>query len=269
MRGATFAVLLFLAVVGRAWGAVSVDVGDGSATLSAHSPTPGQDGVSWTTTDRMRFTNDGADQRELLVLVPSWSFVIVDGTTATTSVSFQGSTIMLRDLVFLAQSSSGSFLPVDVRTSSDHTGQAGWTKASTCGAVTYQGALSVPHYSSAGVAQTALARWYQVCDATELYVDTDKDMSSGADLAYVASAEQSILSTGEADFEVTLSGVDYAFVSAASATSVVLQQGKYLPNPLLSGATTVDVYPLYRLPDGIPAGTLTTTITATAYDISQ
>lgn len=268
MRGAALVVLLVLVLAGRAWSAPSVTVGDASSALAAYSPTSGMDGVAYTTSDRMRFSNDGADQRELMVLVPSWSYQIVDGSVATTSVSFQGTTRPLRELVFLAQASSASFLPVEIRTGTDLTGQAGWTKSSSCGTVGYQGSFSIASYSNAGVAQTPLVRYYQVCDSTEIYVDTDIDLSSGADFAYVATTATSTLSTNEADYELVLSGTDYAFASAGSATTVTLQQGKYLPNPILNGVSYVDAYPLYALPDGVPAGCLTTTITATAYDIS-
>lgn len=266
MRGTTLlAALVALGIAGRALAFVSVGVVDGSVALAEVAPTAGAAVVRLSTTDGLRFSNEGSTEAELVVYSAAHSFRYDRDATATAGpVTHQGVTTSLADNAFAAQSGAGAFLPLRVVTATDLTGQAGWTKSAGCGTVTLQGALSVPWYSNAGVPQAPLVRYYQACDGSaELYLDGDKDLSSGADLVLVSTTQQVLAS--EADFEATLQGTDFAFTGVSGA-SVVLQQGRYLPSGFTS-PTTTDLYFLYRFPDGFPAGATTTTITATATDI--
>lgn len=260
--------LLLVGLAGRGGAVVSVAVVDGSAALPDVQPSPGSAAVRHSTSDPVRFSNEGATEPQLVVLTAQHSFRWDrDGATSSASVAHQGATTALSDTLFVAQSPSGAFLPLRLGTAADLTGQSGWTKNAACGAVTYQGRFSVPWFGNDAAAQAPLARYYQVCDAgAEIYVDGDTDLANGADFAHVTTTQQVL--PGEADFEITIQGTDFAFPPAGSATGVALQQGRFAPSPLTSGATTlVDAYFLYRFPDGFPAGAVTTTLTATATDI--
>lgn len=259
--------LLLLGLTGRALAIVSVGVVDGSASLAEVAPVSGASVARWSTSDGLRFSNDGSTEGELIVYTATHSFARdSDGSTATDSVSYQGVTTTLAENLFAAQSSTGDFLPLRVVTSTDLTGEAGWTKDGGCGTVTYQGSLSIAWSSNAGVAQTSLVRYYQVCDAgAELYLDADKALASGADLAYSTTTQRVL--PNEADYELSIQGTDFVFASAASATAVTLQQGRHVGSGFTS-PTTVDTFLLYRFPDGFPAGATTTTLTATATDIT-
>lgn len=267
-RALVLLALLLVGLAGRGGAVVSVTVVDGSASLPEVPPSPGSPAIRHSTSDPVRFSNEGATEPQLVVYSATHSFRYdQDGATSGSSVQHQGVTTPLADNLFVAQSASGAFLPLRVATAADLTGQAGWTKNAGCGTVTYQGQLSIPWFSNAGVAQTPLTRYYQVCDAgAEVYVDQDKDLATGADLAYVTTTQQVL--AAEADYEVVVQGVELVFPPAASASAVALQQGRFTPSPITSGgATTLDSYFLYRFPDGFPAGAVTTTLTATATDI--
>lgn len=260
---------LLVALAGRVAAETAVTVVDGATALGEQVPSPGSDLVRLSTTDGLRFSNTGADQRALVRVSASHSFAHDhDGSVSTTTVSYQGASSDLASLYWAAQASSGPFMPVRVVTSSDQTGQAGWTKSSSCTTVNYQGRFSIPWWSNAGAAQTALDRNYQVCDSNRLWLDTDQDFSSGADSAYVSTHATNALFTTEADYELAINGLDYVFDAAPGATSVALHQGRFVPDPLVNGVSTWDVYTLAKFPDGFPAGVETTTVTAAGLDIT-
>ena len=265
--GVLVAAAILAALAGRAGAIVSVVVVDGSVSLGEGTPTPGADLVRFSTTDGLRFSNEGATERELVVYSAQHALAYdQDGASREGPVSVQGRTYELSSLLHAAQSPGGAFLPLRVTTQTDMTGQAGWTKSAGCGTVDLQGSLSIPYHASSGAAQTPLLRYYQACDGNvELYVDADKDMSSGADLAYVSTSPQ-VLTTPEADHVLVLASTHYAFHSVSGST-VALQQARYLPAPVPSTGT-LDLYLLYRFPDGHPAGVTTSTLTATATDIT-
>lgn len=258
--------LLIVAMLPVAQAAVAVTVGDASSALGAYAPVSGADGAKLTTSDPLAFTNFGATERQLTAFTAAFSFTYrSNGSTATTTIPYQGVTEALLDLTFAAPSSSGSFLPLRLRTGEDLTGEPGWTKAATCGTVTYQGALTVPSYSNAGVAQAELTRYYQVCDATRIHVGSTKDLTLGDD-AWIVTTTRGVTST-EAEHELAIGGATYVFASAGSATTVTLDQGGYSATPVPT-TTTLSLYPLVAIPDGFPAGTHAITITATAFDIT-
>lgn len=258
--GAAVAIMLVVALSGHAQAAGAVTVVAGSVSIAEFPPSAGSDTVRKGSSP-LRFSNEGATERELVIFTASHVLAYEQGGSASGSVTFQGEARAMSSLFFAAQSASGDFLPLRVTTAADRTGEAGWTKHAQCGAVTYQGDLSIAWFTNAGAAQTPLARHYQVCDGIRIFVDADKDMSSGADFAYVSTSSQVL--AGEADYEITLQGVDFAFTGAGSASAVTLDQARYLGAPVPS-ATTVDLHPLYRFPDGFPAGVVTTTVTASA-----
>lgn len=265
MRAAPLAAVAWLALAGQAAAIVAVTEVDTSSSIAEYTPVTGQATVRMTTSDPVSFSNSGSTEREAITLSISHSFRYdSDGTTAS-SVTYQGTTSAIADLFWSAQSTTGNFGRFRLVTASDLTSEtSGWTEHSACGTMTYQGTFSIPYYSNAGVAQTALDRYYMVCDSTRIWVDTDKNMGSGADSAYLDTLAVSILSA-EADHEIDLAGVTYLFESAASASSVTLHQGHFVP----LGATTISNYFLYLFPDGFPAGVTTSTITATALDITS
>lgn len=247
---------------------VAVAVTDSTSALGTYTPTSGTAGAQRTTSDPVAFSNTGSTERQLMVFTATFSFVYkANASIATTTVPYQGVTKSLIDVTYASQSSGGSFLPLRIRTDTDLTGGAGWTKNSGCGTITYQGSFSIPYYTNAGASQTALTRYYQVCDSNRIWIDTDKDMSSGADDAWIATIEEPVTTT-QAQQELSISSTTYAFTSAGSATTVTLDQGGYLATPIPT-ATTISLYPLHAMPDGFPAGTDTITITATSYDITQ
>lgn len=280
---APFAVVLALALaLPSAWAATSgngsvaatvgqlveVTVTDASiASFSSFTPVPGSDVLKYSTSDHLRFSNAKANVQELLALSASVSFAQAsDGSTSTSTVSYQGASVTLTDLVYLAPSSSGNFLPWRL-VGSDLTseGNTGWTNHAGCAAMTYQGSLSVARFTNAGAAGSTLTRYYRVCDSgTELYLSDSKDVSSG-DLAYVTTQTAVGASATAANYEVTIDGVPYVFSSAGSASTVTLQQGKHLA--LGSSSTTQDVYALLRFPDGFPAGTFTATVTGSVSQV--
>lgn len=260
-------------------GTVSADVGqlveitvtDASVALTEASPTSGQETVARSTTDYLRFSNAKANVQEV------WNFGLsvgftkdADATTTTDgTVSYQGTSKDTRDLLYLAQSSSGSFLPwrLVTPTSGDLTseGATGWTPHASCGTTTYQGYFTVASYNNAGVAQTALTKYYRVCDSgAEIYISDSKDLSA-ADAANIYTTAVSGSSATAANYEVAISGVDYVFYSAATATTVTLRQGLHVA--LGTSSNTGDLYALVATPDGFPAGTVSATVTATASDI--
>lgn len=258
-------------------GTVSADVGqlveitvvDGAiAAYAEFTPVPGSDTVKYSTSDHLRFSNAKSNIQSLFNYGVSVAFVRdADAVTSTSTVSYQGVTTTLADLVYVSQSAAGAFLPAQVVTGQDLTseGATGWTNHAGCATTTYQGSFTVPSYDAAGAAQTALVRYYRVCDsATEIYVAETRDVSAG-DLAYVYTSAQTGVSATAGNFEVVIGGQDYVFYSAAGATSVTLRQGQHVA--LGSTSTTSDVYALLRIPDGFPAGVLTATLTATASDI--
>lgn len=256
---ATVAVL----VAGGAQAIISVTVVDGSVSLSGFTPVAGQSATLSSTTDVLRFSNSGATEREAIMY--TLTFVFTDdqaGTTSTTSLSYQGGTTLFKNIVWGAQSSSGGFLPFEVVTTTDRWGQSGWTKHANCATLQLQGEWSIPWYSNAAVAQTPLLQYYQVCDSVEIYVDADKDLSNG-DFSNIVT-QTTLLTTPETDYEIVIQGTDFLFASAADANSVTLRQGRFVPIT----ATDVDSYFLELFPDGFPAGVLSTTLTATAYDIT-
>lgn len=266
MRATTAAATLVLLVLaGRAVAIVSMGVVDATVTLAEVAPSAGSTVLRLSTTDGLRFSNEGSTEAELLVFSATHSFRYdKDNSTTAGPLSHQGVAMDLADSLFAAQSSAGAFLPLRVATSWDQTGQAGWTKNAGCATVGLQGQWNVSWYSNAGAAQATMVRYYQVCDgATEVYVDADKDLSSGADLAYASTTSQVL--PAEADYEVVLQGTDFAFTSVSGAT-VALQQARYVPSALTS-PTTTDLYFLARFPDGFPAGVLTSSLAATATDI--
>lgn len=259
------ALALALGLAGRAAGVVSVEVADATVTLAEVQPQAGQPALRWSTSDFLRFTNDGATEPQLVVYTASHLFRYDrDATTSASTVTHQGVATRLSDNAFATPVAAGDFLPLSIVTTTDRTGQAGWTKHAGCGTVNYQGEMSVPWYSNAGVGQTALLRHYQVCDDVELYLDTDNSLGD-ADLAYVKTHMR--LFVNAQDHLVTIQGVEFAFGSAASATAVTLQQARFTNNYITEPAQ-LDLHFLYRFPDGFPAGVTTTTLTATATDIS-
>lgn len=258
-------------------GTVSADIGqlveltvtDSSiAAYSEFTPTSGADTVKYSTSDYLRFSAAKSNVQELLSYSLSVSFTKdSDGSESTSTVDYQGTTVSLVDLIYLSQSSSGSFLPWSVRTDSDLTaeGNTGWTNHASCGTMTYQGSLSVASYTNAGVAQSTLTRYYRVCDSgTELYIASSKDLSS-ADSAIIYTQTSAGSAATAAAYEVAIDGVDYVFYSAASATTVTLRQGVHMA--LGTTSATGDVYALLKAPDGFPAGVMTATVTGTASDI--
>lgn len=265
-RGATTGTGTVSADVGQL---VEVTVTDGSiAAYAEFTPVPGSDTLKFSTSDYLRFSNAKSNIQSLFSYSVGVSFVKdADGSTSTSTVAFQGVTTTLSDLVYLAQSASGAFLPAQLATASDLTseGDTGWTNAAGCGTLTYQGFFTVPSYSNAGAAQAALTKYYRVCDSgTEVYVGDSRDLS-GADVAFVTTSTQAGPSATAANYEVVIGGVDYVFSSAASATAVTLRQGQHVA--LGATSTTADVYALLKIPDGFPAGVFTATVTATAADI--
>lgn len=252
--------MLVLVLAGHAQAVASVRVVAGSVSLAEFAPAAGADAVRKASSP-LRFSNEGATERELMIFTASHVHAYDQGDSASGSLTFQGQARSLSSLFFAAQSASGNYLPLRVTTAADRTGEANWTKHGQCGAVTYQGELSISWFNNTGAAQSPLARYYQVCDGIRLFVDVDKDMSGGADSAYVSTSSQVL--AGEAEYEITLQGVDFAFTSASSAAAVTLDQARYLPAPV-PNPTTVDLHPLYLFPDGFPAGVMTTTVTASA-----
>lgn len=258
-------------------GTVSADVGQlvevtvSDSTIASYSeftPVPGSDTVKYSTSDYLRFSNAKSNVQSLLDFSVSVSFLKdADGAASTTTVAYQGVTTTLADLVYVAQSSSGAFLPAQAVTGADLTseGNTGWTNAAGCGTMGYQGSFSIPYYNNAGAAQTALVKYYRVCDsATEIYVGDSRDLTSG-DLAYIHTSTQGGSSASAANYEVSIGGADYVFSSAASAAAVTLRQGQHVA--LGTSSTASDVYALLKLPDGFPAGVFTATVTATASDV--
>lgn len=257
-------------------GTVAADVGqlieivvtDGSiATYAEFTPTSGTDAVKFSTSDFLRFSNAKSNVQEAFTYAASVSFAQdSDGSTATTSVSYQGTTTTLTDLVYLSQSAAGDFLPWRIVTGSDLTSEStGWTQHADCGTSNYKGSFSIAYFNNAGAAQSALTRYYSVCDTqTEIYVGTTKDLSSG-DKALIYTQTSSGAGATAGNYEVAIGGQDYVFYSAASAATVTLRQGNHAA--LTASSTTQDLYVLMKFPDGFPAGTLTTTVTATASDI--
>lgn len=280
--GITCLLLLSLALGGAqgatsGTGTVSADVGqlveisvvDGAiAAYAEFTPVSGADTVKFSTSDLLRFSNAKSNIQELFNYGLSASFVKdADGSTSTTTVAYQGTTVGLVDLVYLSQSSTGDFMPAQIQTGSDLTseGATGWTTPAGCGTMTYQGSFAIPYYNNAGAAQSALTRYYRVCDSgTEIYVGNSRDLSA-ADMAYVHTTTQPGASATAANFEVSIGGQDYVFHGASSATAVTLRQGQHVA--LGTASTTADVYALIKVPDGFPAGLLTATVTATAADI--
>lgn len=258
-------------------GTVSADVGQlveitvTDGTIAAHAeftPVSGSDAVKFSTADSLRFSNAKSNVQSLFNYAVDVSFLRdADGSTSTSTLTYQGTTVTLSDLVYLSQSAAGDFLPASLVTGSDLTseGDTGWTNHAGCAAVTYQGTFTVPYYSNAGAAQSALTRYYRVCDSgTEIYVASSRDVSS-ADVAYVHTMTSAGASATAANYEVAIGGQDYVFHSAASATTVTLRQGQHVA--LGTSAVTSDVYALVKIPDGFPAGVLTATITATVSDV--
>lgn len=258
-QGATSGTGTVAATVGQL---VEVTVPDATiASFSSFAPTPGSETVKFSTSDNLRFSNAKSNVQEMLTLTTSVSFVqSSSGATSTTTVSYQGATVTLSDLVLLSQSSSGDFLPWKlVGTDLTSEGNTGWTTHAGCAAMTYQGSLSVARYTSAGASASAITKYYRVCDSgTEIYVADSKDVSSG-DLAYVTTQTAAGSSATAGNYEVTIGSVPYVFSSAGSASAVTLHQGKHLA--LGSSSTTQDVYALLRFPDGFPAGSFTATVT--------
>lgn len=258
-------------------GSVAADVGQlveittSDSTIASYSeftPVSGAEAVKSSTTDYLRFSSAKSNIQTLWSYGVGVSFVKdTDGSTATTTVSYQGATTTLTDLVYLAQSSSGSFLPWAVATGTDLTseGNTGWTNAAGCGTMVYEGSFSIPYYNNAGAAQTALTKYYRVCDSsTELYIADTRDLSA-ADSAIIYTQASVGSSATAGNYEVAISGLDYVFYSAASATTVTLRQGPHVP--FGTSAQTNDVYALMKFPDGFPAGAFTSTVTATTTDI--
>lgn len=279
---ASLSLILLLLGAGTAWaatsgtGSVSATVGqlvevtvpDSSiASFSSFTPVPGSDTLKYSTSDYLRFSNAKSNVQEALALSASVSFVQSStGSTSTTTVDYQGGTTTLADIVYLAQSSSGDFLPwklVGLDLTSE--GNTGWTTHAGCASMTYEGSLSVARYTSAGAAGSTITKYYRVCDSgTELYLSDSKDVSSG-DLAYVITQTAAGSSATSGNYEVTIDSVPYVFYSAGSASTVTLYQGKHLA--LGTASTTQDVYTLLKFPDGFPAGAFTATVTGTVSSI--
>lgn len=263
VRTLVLATAIAVLAAGGAHATIAVTVVDGTISLVEFTPVPGSERVVSSTTDFLRFSNSGSDEREAILYTATHSFAFdKDGSASTTTVSYQGTTSTLKDLVWASQSSSGAFLQLEVVTTTDRFGQAGWTNNLNCLSLQFQGEWSIAWYNNAGVAQTPLVRYYQVCDTVEIYVDSDKDLSDG-DFSNIVT-QTTLFTTPETDYEIVIQGTDFLFASAASATTVTLRQGRFVPN----SATNVDSYFLELFPDGFPAGVLSTTLTATAYDIT-
>lgn len=277
LGSATFLVAANAYAATSGTGSVAADVGqlveitvtDSSiASYSEFTPVSGSETVKVSASDYLRFTNAKSNVQTLWSYGVGVSFVQdSDGSTSTSTVSFQGTTTTLTDLVYLAQSSGGDFLPWKIVTGSDLTseGNTGWTNHANCGSMVYQGSFSIPYYNNAGAGQTALTRYYRVCDSsTELYVGASKDLSA-ADSAIIYTQASAGASATAANYEVAIQGTDYVFYSAASASAVTLRQGPHVA--LASSSAANDVYGLLKFPDGFPAGTFTATVTATTTDI--
>lgn len=248
---------------------VEITVPDSSiAAFTEFTPTSGSDTVRYSTSDYLRFSNAKSNVQELFSYGLSVTFTYdSDGSQSTTTVAYQGGTATLTDLVHVAQSSTGDFLPWAIVTGSDLTseGATGWTTHADCGTMQYQGSFSVASYSNAGVAQSALTRYYRVCDSgTELYLGSSKDLSSG-DKAFIYTQAAAGSSATAGNYEVAIGGADYVFYSAASATTVTLRQGNHMA--FSTSSATADLYALLKFPDGFPAGSFSATLTATANDI--
>lgn len=259
--GATLLVALALATPAAAF--FEVVVTDSTIGLVTTSPTIGSTVVGFSTVDGLTFTNGLSLERALWTQTVALTFTKDDdASTSTTTVSHQGTTTSLANVVYGAQSAVGNFAPFRL-TGSDLTGEAGWTANAGCAAVVYQGSLAVPSYTSLGAPRSTATYYYQVCDSSEeIYVGASKNLGS-ADFAYVSSKATTAL-TGESDYEIVLESVDFVFTSAASAAAVRLDQGTFVPIT----STTATTYLLYRWPDGFPAGTLGVTVTTAASDIT-
>lgn len=245
---------------------IEVTVEDGSiAPFPFFVPVAGEETVRHSVTDYLRFANGKSNVRALWEYSAALTLVRDDdGTSTSTTVSYQGSTTTLADLALLAQSASGPFTPWEVRTATDLTseGATGWTNPSGCGTMTYQGTFSILSYSAAGAPQAATTRYYRVCDtATELYVGASRDLSA-ADYALLSTETSAAASASDANYEVGILGNLYVFYAAPSAASVTIRQGDLVPLSD-SSSESRDLYVLLRFPDGFPAGDVSGTITAT------
>lgn len=246
---------------------IEVSVVDGSiAAYSEFTPTSGDETVKYSTADSLRFSNAKSNIQELMHYGVGVSFVKdADGSTSSSTIQYQGETVTLSDLVYLAQSSAGNFLPWALTgTDLSSEGNTGWTNHAGCSTSNYQGSFSVPYYTNGGAAVSALTQYYRVCDSNEIYLGSSRDLSS-SDLANLYTSSASGPSATAENYEVTIQGVDYVFYSAGAATSVTLRQGQHLA--LGTSATTADVYALLKVPDGFPAGVLSVTVTGTVADI--
>lgn len=248
---------------------VEIAVSDGSISLGSVSPTSGSDKVAKSTTDPLAFTNGKSNVQS------GWDFGVsvdftkdADGSTVTdASISYQGTSSNVQNLLHVADGSSGNFTEWELKTNSDMTGNSGWTSHADCGSVDYQGDLAVGHFDSSGNAQADATRYYQVCDSSsEIYVDADKNLSDG-DKAIVVTQASAGADATAANYEVSLLDTDYVFYSAASATDVTLRRGHHVA--LGTDTNSEDLYALYQMPDGFPAGDFSVTLTASAADINS
>lgn len=247
---------------------VEIKASDSSVALGSVSPTSGSDSVAKDTSDVLKFTNGKSNVQA------GWDYGIsvdftkdADGSTITdSSVSYQGTSAQVQDLLYVADTSTGNFTEWEVATDSDLTGNTGWTSHADCGAVDYQGDLMVDHFDNNGAKQTAAQFYYQVCDSSsEIYVDTDKDVSDGDKAIVVTQASAGSTAT-EANYELSLLDNDYIFYSAGSATTVTVRQGHHVN--LGTDTLAEDERALLELPDGFPAGSFSVTLTASASDIN-
>lgn len=247
---------------------VEIKASDSSVALGSVSPTSGADSVAKDTSDPLKFTNGKSNVQA------GWDYGIsvdftkdADGSTITdSSVSYQGTSAQIQDLLYVADTSTGNFSAWEVTTDTDLTGNTGWTSHADCGAVDYQGDFMVDHFDNSGNKQTAAQFYYQVCDSSsEIYVDTDKDVSDG-DKAIVVTQGSAGSTATAANYELSMLDNEYVFYSAGSASTVTVRQGHHVD--LGTNTLSEDEYALLELPDGFPAGSFSVTLTASASDIN-
>lgn len=283
LRGfAICAVALFLAYPAQAATTASGEVSgsvdqhveivatDGAIALGAATPSSGADTVKFSTSDSLVFSNEKSNVQAAWDLDISAALTKdSDGVTVTDgSVSYQGTSSDLQDLIYMGQASSGKFLPWNVATGTDLSVEStGWTSHADCGVSQFKGSFSVAHFDNAGAKQAAETMYYEVCDsATEIYIGAAKDLSAG-DKAIIVSEAVAGSEATAANYELSIQGADYVFYSAADALSVTLRRGHHVD--LGADANSESAFALIELPDGFPAGSFAVTVTASASDINS
>lgn len=249
---------------------VEIEVTDAAIALGSATPSSGTATSQYSTADSLVFSNANSNVQAAWDYGISASFTKdADGSTVTDgSVSFQGTSVELQDLIHLGQESTGKFLPWLVSTGTDLSGEtSGWTSHADCADSQYKGSFSVAHFDNTGSKQAAETLYYEVCDSsTELYLDSDKDLSAG-DKAIIISQASSGSEATAANYEVAIQGVDYVFYSAADASSVTLRQGRHVDHE--SDSNSESNFALLEVPNGFPAGSFSVTLTASASDINS